>query len=91
MLQDIYLRGRKWKNLHTSDHVKLNYCFALMLGHRLRRWPNMKPAVGQLLVFNWQRIRIGIQIWITSIGIVTKPVYIHGQGEATGTMEQRTQ
>ena len=29
--------------------------FALMLDHRLRRWPNMKPAVGQLLVFTVQR------------------------------------
>ena len=27
-----------------------------MLGHRLRRWPNIKPTVGQLLVFTGKRI-----------------------------------
>ena len=56
-------RGRKWKILHTSDHVELNYCFVLMLGHCLRRWPNMKPTVGQFFVFTGQRIPVGIQTW----------------------------
>ena len=33
----------------------------LLLGHRLRHWSNIKPTVGQLLVFTGQRIPIGIQ------------------------------
>ena len=34
-----------------------------MFGHRLRRWPNIKQTLGQLLVITGQRIPIGIQTW----------------------------
>ena len=50
-------------NERSSDHVELTYYFVLILGHRLRRWPNMKPTVDQLLVFTGLRIPNAIQIW----------------------------
>ena len=34
-----------------------------MLSNRLRRWPNMKPAVDQLIVLTGQRIPISIETW----------------------------
>ena len=39
-----YLQANSWRSPNID----------LILLHRLRRWPNIKPALGQRLVFAWR-------------------------------------
>ena len=51
--------GRTLSPDHTSKHNTLNHV-GLMLGHRLRRWPNIKPTLLQCVVFAGKLI---LYIW----------------------------
>ena len=39
-----------WENI-PSEHEMLAQCFFLLLGHRHRRWPNIKTTLGECLMF----------------------------------------
>ena len=43
----------------------------LLLGHRLRRWPNNKPALVQRLVFavHKQKTLVGVFFWISPMAV----------------------
>ena len=49
VLVETRLNVMGWQDKRTKQIYSPNA--GLMLGHRLRRWPNIKPAVGKCLMF----------------------------------------
>ena len=52
---------------HSSTNTRHRTCAGLMLGHRRRRWSNIRPAQVQCLVINGHRHHVIYAIYYTLI------------------------
>ena len=53
-----YLYSDRWDGKSSAD-AKHSPNVVLLLGKRLRRWPNSKPTLGERFVFAGRSVRLG--------------------------------
>ena len=75
MIMYLYKRQLK-KSPHTRRLAKPT-TVGLMLGHRLRHWANIKPTVGQLLMFTMFSVMAILNLNVTLNVVVRIELYVH--------------
>ena len=73
----MYLYKRQWKKVNTLEDTLNRPTVGLMLRHRLRYWPNIKPTVGQLLMVTMFSVMTILNLNVTLEEAVRIDLYVH--------------
>ena len=67
--------AQHWINVYWIENTRCCPKVDLMLFYSLRRWPNIKPASGQRIVFPWLGRHLSPQFGSESVSLALSPVY----------------